>query len=191
MAYVVARDIAVGTRGRDTREVDAQLAGERTHGWLRQRLTRRDTLGYAALLLGCFRTDLLGCFRTDLLGCFRTAQPSPVPRRVVDAVADEHGLTLADLDREDRGADRHDGTGLHEQCGDTPREGARQFDDGLGSLDVDDRLVDIHGVTDSNAPADDLGLGQSLAHIRQQKLADGHRAVTRSIASSTRSTSGR
>ena len=53
------------------------------------------------------------------------------------------------------------------QRDDGASEGARQLDDGLGGLDVDEGLIQDHDVTDANLPRDDLGLDQTLAHVRQ------------------------
>ena len=178
MADIVARDVAVGSGRRDAREVNAELTGQRAHGRLGHRLARRD--GWRNLLLG------RGTFLTT-----RTAQPTASALLVADAVTHEHRLSVAHLHREDGRTHRHHRTGLHQQRGDATGEGRRQFDDRLGGLDVDDRLVDRNLITDADAPADDLGLGEALTDIGEREFARAHTAVTRSMASSTRSTSGR
>ena len=48
-----------------------------------------------------------------------------------------------------------------------PGIGAGQFDQGLGGFDLDEDLVDRHGVTGFDLPGGDIGLGQSFADIRQ------------------------
>ena len=85
-------------------------------------------------------------------------------------------------------------TGLHVQRRDPTRVGAGQLDGSLGRLDLDDRLVDHHRVTDRDVPGEDLALRQALADVGEaERLHPGHVSAPtlRSTASSTRSRSGR
>ena len=107
------------------------------------------------------------------------------------AVADEHRLAVTHLHGEDRRAHGHHRARCDEQSSDATGEGRGELDDRLGCLDVDDRLVDRDLIADADAPADDLGLGEALTDVGQRELAHAHTAVTRSMASSTRSTPGR
>ena len=47
---------------------------------------------------------------------------------------------------------------------------ARQLDDGLGRLDLDDDLVDLDRVAGLHVPLDDVRLGQALADVRKLEL---------------------
>jgi len=58
----------------------------------------------------------------------------------------------------------------HEQLGDDAVYGARQLDQGLRRLDLDERLVHLDAVTHGDSPRDDVGLGETLTRIGQRKL---------------------
>ena len=63
---------------------------------------------------------------------------------------------------------------LGEQRGHGAGERRRQLDQRLRGLDLDQHLVDRDGVAGLDLPRDDLGLGQTLAHIRQRELGLRH-----------------
>ena len=101
------------------------------------------------------------------------------------------------VDRDDRGAHVHRLALGDQQVSHHALERAGQLDDRLGRLDVHDDLVDLHAVAGLDPPADDVRLGQPLAHIGQPELASlchlrsPQAANVRSTVSSTRSRSGR
>jgi len=93
-------------------------------------------------------------------------------------------------------------TGRAVQCGDDPLERGRQLDHALGGLDLGDRLVRRDRVPDRDEPLHETRLRESLAEVGQpedaragvrcQRGAHASSSQCRvSIASSTRSTSGR
>ncbi|CAB4928649.1 unannotated protein [freshwater metagenome] len=88
------------------------------------------------------------------------------------------------------------------QFTDDTLEGAGHLDGGFSRLYLDDDLIDGDGVAGLDLPFHDLGLGQSLAEVGQQKYLGTHTVTAllrsgasfhcnRSIASRTRSADGR
>ena len=69
------------------------------------------------------------------------------------------------VDGDDRRADLDRHTRFDEQLVHPAGERRRQFDGGLGGLDLDHDLVDGQGVADRDPPAEHLRLGQSLADV--------------------------
>ena len=72
--------------------------------------------------------------------------------------------------RDDRGAHVHGLALGYQQRGHHPRVRAGQLDDGLGRLDVHDDLVHGHRVARLHPPADDVRLGQALAHVGEAEF---------------------
>jgi hypothetical protein len=81
------------------------------------------------------------------------------------------------VDGDDRRPDV-DGLALrHEQLGDDAGIRRRQLDERLRRLDLDERVVDLHGVAGLDPPRDDLGLGEALPGVGEAELLDvRHRA---------------
>jgi hypothetical protein len=90
--------------------------------------------------------------------------------RRVDAGEVRCRLGRGHVDDDDRGADGHREALAYEQLADDAGERAGQLDDGLRGLDLDDRLVLGHRVARANQPPQDVGLGQTLADVRQFEL---------------------
>ena len=63
---------------------------------------------------------------------------------------------------------------LDQQLRDGSRKRGRQFDEGLGGLDLTDDVIDGHGVAGLDLPGDDFGLGQPLAHVGEVELMESH-----------------
>jgi len=70
-------------------------------------------------------------------------------------------------DGDDRGAHVDGLARGDEDALDDAGERRRQLDERLGRLDLDEHLVDRHGVAGGDLPLDDLGLGQALADVGQ------------------------
>ena len=62
----------------------------------------------------------------------------------------------------------------NEQRLDGARERTRQLDQRLGGFDLDDHLIDGHGVADLDVPADNLGFGEALADVGEGELGCAH-----------------
>ena len=54
---------------------------------------------------------------------------------------------------------------------DPPGVRAREFDDGLRGLDLDDHLIDVDLVPDLDLPGDQLRLGETFAEVGKDELA--------------------
>ena len=76
----------------------------------------------------------------------------------------------ADVDGNDRRPDVGCLALGHQQVSDDACVRARQLDDRLGGLDLDDDLVNGDLVTRLDVPSDDVGLGQAFPDVRELEL---------------------
>jgi hypothetical protein len=76
----------------------------------------------------------------------------------------------AHLNRQERRADFYSRALRRQQARDYARVRARQLDNGFGGLDLDDDLVECHGVTGLDVPLDDIRLSQALADVSQPEF---------------------
>ncbi len=167
--HVLARDHAVGARGRHHLELDLELAGERAHR--RSRADRRAAVGGGRERGRRFGAHLLA----DL--------------HLADHGAGVGSLGAA-LEAGERGAHMHQLAGLAVQFRDAAVVGGGDVHDRLGGLDRDQRLVGGDLVARLDVPFDDLGFLQSFAQVGQlEDLHDASRVLR--AAATMRSTLGR
>ncbi len=69
--------------------------------------------------------------------------------------------------RHSSGADRHRLVGFHQQLGDRAGHGRGHLGVDLVGGDLDQRVVDRHGVAGLDAPLEDRALGHRVAHLRE------------------------
>jgi hypothetical protein len=80
--------------------------------------------------------------------------------------------------RDDRRTDVDGLTLRHEKLTNDAFERRRQLDERFRGLDLDDHLVDRHGVTRADLPGDDLGLGEALADVGEEEFRIAHAATS-------------
>ncbi len=140
-------------------------------------------------------------------GAVVAAGPAPAATRrgIGGPVAHEHrhllgrcgavvcfgGCTAGGLDGDERRTHLDHLAGRGEELDDRAGEGARQFDDGLLGLDLDEDLVQLDGFAGSDVPRHHLCLGEPLPQVGQEERPDALGAPAPAHGWRLRSTSWR
>jgi hypothetical protein len=146
---ISTRDITMPPGWSDVSQVDAEIACAFANERLRADGSSRDRLRHVTWCLSASSDGL-----------------------VVDAITDQHGFT--DFHGDDRGTNVNQITWFSMNPLHGPSEWAGEFDGGLRSLDLDDHLVHLNGVTRLDEPSQDLGLGQALTYIGESEYLVRH-----------------
>ena len=109
------------------------------------------------------------------------------------APARSAGPVSSGVARRSSGVDAHqDGTHVDDvarrrvQCPDHPGEGRGDLHDGLGRLDLGERLIQRHRVALGDVPLHDLGLGQPFTQVREPEVL-AHRTASSASGMTTSS----